>query len=80
VERQYTEWLNFARQCEPHRHDERGYPLDPDGSEDPLSRCMVAERSPCRPGTPCPYDTELTCTPDCGEYAQFSEDAGGDDR
>lgn len=78
IMRQYTQALTFRRKLESlafHAYPTAGeyYP------EDPLSKCMVAERSPCRPGAPCPYDAGVKCDPQCGEYASYSED-GGEDR
>ena len=75
IMRQYTQALAFRRKLDAGAF-RRAEPYFP---EDPLSKCMVAERSPCRPGAPCPYDAGEVCTPECGEYASYSED-GGEDR
>ena len=79
IMRQYTQALTFRR-----RLDRAAFlSAEPYFAEDPLSKCMVAERSPCRPGAPCPYGDDegrsVVCSPECSEYASYSED-GGEER
>ena len=77
IMRQYVQALTFRRKL-----DAAAFSAYPTAGkyypEDPMSKCMVAGRSPCRPGAPCPYGDDegrsVSCSPDCSEYASYSDD------